>query len=170
MAAIVGAAQRAFIVDLQEMPAAIVSPVDVPILSAFLLDLFEQACSVSLLTPSERLTFQILVGRGLKMSQSNKKKRIDDSKPQQQQQQLLLQHQQQLYSAVLPAEYLLRLLAGLPMLVHHFLVKCGGDQSARFFSCESLWIFSTFILGFVDRRSKELITPRTGYASFVDAD
>lgn len=107
-------------------PAGLYCPDTIATLSDFLLDLFEQCCMCNLLSLEERRTFQfVTVGKqtanGRPPAIKKKRTEVDVS--------LVPVPQRLTYSSVLTAEYLLRLLAALPILVHHYRVLCSGITS-----------------------------------------
>ena len=94
---------------------------------AFIMDLFEQCCACSFLTPKERrqvvLTSQ-RAGRKLpsKTAHASKKRRIDEVPPK--------------FASMLSAEYLVRFLASLPLVLEHFQRMA---ENTKGFAAETLW-------------------------------
>lgn len=147
------------------------SPETVSTLADFLLDLFEQCCLCNLLTVEERRTFQFIVlgKQAGAAGRQQKKRRVEDVS-------LTPLRQRLTYSPVLTVEYLLRLLAALPILVHHYRVLCAGPVAAKgggggggggTDGCEELWYFAGAILRYLEQHPTTL-TPLSKYAPFVE--
>lgn len=179
--------------DVLNNAAKEVAKKDVPservqVIVAFLLDLFEQSCVSSLLNENERRTFHELipqpgnvatttpvVRRGA-VAVSKKRQRIEEPS-------LVSVEDRLYYSTNLPVEYLLRLLASLPLLISHYHILCGstrlnrpsykvedeGDQDKSNPSTdhEDLWIVARAILAHVNERSSEYLTPDSRYAQLI---
>eukprot|EP00758_Cryptobia_borreli_P007941 Tbor_TRINITY_DN5344_c0_g1::TRINITY_DN5344_c0_g1_i1::g.4165::m.4165 len=147
----------------------------------FILDLFERCCAgCSLLTAGEKRTLHAILGRrltnaGAATKPGGKRKRpvplieIDVNNS--------LHHRLQ-YSTVLSVEYLLRILATLPDLVHHYHILCGGvsfmeankrnsSTSKGDFEDSFLWSVVNDLIIYIDENEKKYITPPSRYTSVV---
>jgi hypothetical protein len=166
----------------------------------FILDLFEQSCVNSLLNEHERRTFHQLVPMTGIMAASNlptsskgssknhtaagrKRLRAEELSSVPVEERLY-------YCTMLPVEYLLRLLASLPLLVSHYHILCGAsrqskpsyitteagkeDHTARTTSTTNpltdhsdLWVVADKIIQHISENMNLYSTPDARYASLI---
>jgi hypothetical protein len=97
----------------------------------FILDLFEQCCVCSFLTPKERRQV-LLVSQRVGRKPLPPKSIVPSSKKRRTEDHVNPKH----YSTMLSAEYLVRFLACLPLVLDHFQRMAGNTKG---FAAEALW-------------------------------
>jgi hypothetical protein len=98
----------------------------------FLMDLFEQCCSCSFLTPKERRQV-VLVSQHMGRKPSHAAKAaVPASKKRRTEEHVPSKH----YASMLSAEYLVRFLAALPLVLDHFQRMA---ENTKGFAAETVW-------------------------------
>lgn len=177
-------------------PTSKIPPTKLAAIITFILDLFEQSCVNSLLNENERRTFhQLIPMTGLMAANAQTTKGASKNQTAAGRKRLRAEElsavpveERLYYCTMLPVEYLLRLLASLPLLVSHYHILCGAssvnkpsyknttssnnepeDQEPSNPSTDhcDLWEVASKILSHISDNSALYITPDTRYASLI---